>query len=224
MNLRIDDIKQRIKNDFGSYTIGDGFIYKKTANEFIKIEGDFKCIINICPVSWSSSYSVNMKLRISQKRVEDILEKILGKQRHRLTFHEDMLETIYYSPDGRKIVKGESLGLWFSTDNDVYTKLQSLKTYYTEIAKPYFSKFTSLETMDDFINSPPFEHSPAYVGAFTNARCMKGLIIAKLVKNPNYDKLVAIYDEVIKRTLSDVQPDSITNYNKVKEYLKQNSI
>jgi hypothetical protein len=224
MNLRIDDIKKFIQNDFGSYIIDDGFVYKKTANEFIKIVGDFNYIINIWPVSWSSSYSVDMKLRISQRRVEDILEKILGKQRHRLTFSQDMLERIYYSPDGRKIVKGEGLGLWLYTDDDVYTQLQSLKIYYDNIAKPYFSKFADIDAMDDFINNPPFEHSPAYVGAHTNERCMKGLIIAKLVGNPTYDKLIGIYDEVIKRTLSDVQPDSITNYDKVKEFLEQNSI
>jgi hypothetical protein len=52
---------------------------------------------------------------------------------------------------------------------------------------------------------------------------MKGLIVAKLVNNPNYEKLVDIYDELIKKTLSDVQPDSVINYNKVKDYLEQNN-
>jgi hypothetical protein len=79
-----------------------------------------------------------------------------------------------------------------------------------------------LEAFDDFINNPPFEYSPAYVGSNTNERCMKGLIVAKLVNNPDYEKLVVIYDELIKKTLSDVQPDSIINYNKVKEYLERN--
>jgi len=221
MTLKIADLKEYISTDFGKTVIDDGFVYKKAANDFVRINGDFKYIINIWPVAWSSSYSVHFKLRVSQKKIEDILEAIIGKLWHRITFDAEELERIYYSPDGRKVVKGPSLGIWMVSDEDIYTKLQVLKTYYTEIAKPYFASFTTLEAIDDYMNNPPFEYSPAYVGANTNERCMKGLIVAKLVNNPKYEHLVTIYDELIKKTLSEVQPDSIINYNKVKEYLEQ---
>ena len=129
------------------------------------------------------------------------------------------IERIFYSPDGRSIVKGESKSIWFVTNEDVSNSIETLKSYYIDIAKPYFSRFTTLEAFDDFINNPPFEYSPAFVGCYTDERCMKGLIVAKLVNNPNYNSLVATYNELIKRTESN---ESINNYNKVKEYLANN--
>jgi hypothetical protein len=50
---------------------------------------------------------------------------------------------------------------------------------------------------------------------------MKGLIVARLVNNQNYEKLVAIYDEEIKGTMN---TNFIENYHKVREYLKYNKI
>ena len=50
---------------------------------------------------------------------------------------------------------------------------------------------------------------------------MKGLIIARLVNNPGYDRLAAIYDEAIKETLD---AKSIEDYHKVKDYLMHNKI
>lgn len=170
--------------------------------------------------AWNLSYSLSIRLWISQKQIEDIYESIVGKS-HGLTFGEEHIERIYYSPDGREIVKGDGLGIWLVNDEDVYNSTETLKTYYYKIAKPYFNKFTTLEAIDDFINNPPFEYSPAYVGAFLDDRCMKGLIAAKLVNNPNFKQLVGIYDELIKETESE---ESINNYRKVKSFLKEKSI
>ena len=50
---------------------------------------------------------------------------------------------------------------------------------------------------------------------------MKGLIVARLISNPNYDNLVTLYDEKIKGTMN---TESIDNYQKVREYLTYNSI
>jgi len=223
ITLKSKDIKERIMNDFGQFIAADGFIYKKTYNEFFCQKGDYTYIFNMLVTAWSNSYEIKVRLFISQKKIESIFESILGKS-HKLTMSQEMLERIYYSPDGRKIVKGDGLGIWLVKDGDIFNAIEVLKIYYKKIAKPYFERFATLEAFDDFINNPPFEYSPAYVGANTNERCMKGLIVAKLVRNPNYENIVAIYDELIKATVSKVNHDSITNYNKVKDYLANNLI
>ncbi|MDB4921873.1 hypothetical protein [Mucilaginibacter sp.] len=223
ITLKVKDIKEYILIHFGKLMTDNGFLYKKTDNEFFCSKGDYTYIFNMPLTSWSRSYELSVRLFIKQKRIENVYESILGKS-HGLTLNQEMIERIYYSPDGRKIVKGDGMGIWLVKDNDIINAVDILNIYYNKIAKPYFERFSTLGAFDDFMNNPPFDHSPAYIGSTTNERCMKGLIVAKLVNNPNYEKLVAIYDELIKRTLSDVQPDSITNYNKVKEYLEHNKL
>jgi len=222
ITLKSSDIKNYILETFGTKIKIDGFAYKKTDNEFVLIDGDYKFIINIELTAWSTSYQLNVKVIISQKQIEDILESILGKQRHRITLGQSMLERLYYSPDGRKNGKGDSLAIWITKDTDVFQLDQVLESYYQNIAKPYFKLFSKLEAFDDYMNKPPFEYPPAYVGGMYNNRCMKGLIVAKLVNNPEYGKLITIYNDEIKKTISDVQSDSEENYIKVREYLAKN--
>jgi hypothetical protein len=221
MELKSQDIKNHISNTFGLEIKKDGFVYKKTNNEFVLIDGDYKFIFNIELTAWSTSYELNVHLRISQKEIENILETILGKQRHRLTLNQEMLERLYYSPDGRKNGKGESLGVWMTKNEDILPLDKILKSYYENIAMPYFKLFSNLEAFDDYMNNPPFEYPPAYIGGALKNRCMKGLIVAKLVQNPNYDELVATYDKWIKATISDVQPDAETNYIRVRNYMRE---
>ena len=81
--------------------------------------------------------------------------------------------------------------------------------------------YDNLEALDDIINKPPFDHCPAHVGGNFDERCMKGLIVARLVSNANYENLLMTYDQEIKRTMNS---ESIDNYHKVREYLSYNSI
>lgn len=216
ITLKVKDINEYVYAEFGNTIANDGFRYKKTSNEFSSKNGDVVYLFNILLTAWSSSYSITVRLWITHNKVEDIFEAIVGKWRHRLTFSQT-IERIYYSPDGRKIIKGEGLVILLVRNEDVNSLIETLKNYYNNIAKPYFDRFKTLDDFDDFINNPPFfEYSPAYVGSNTDERCMKGLITAKLVNNPNYKQLVTIYDELINQTKS---KESISNYKKVKAFL-----
>jgi hypothetical protein len=219
MTIKSNDIKEKIALQFGNRLSKEGFIYKKTMNEFRHQKGDFTDIFNIEQVAWSNSHSLDVRLYISQKQIEAILELIIGKQRHKITIGQE-LGRIYKSPDGRKIVNGD-LVIWLRQDEDVEAAIETLEWYYNDIAKPYFERYNTLEAIDDIINNPPFEHCPAHVGGNFDERCMKGLIVARLVDNPNYEKLAAIYDEAIKETMNTV---SIENYHKVREYLMYNRV
>jgi len=223
ITLKVKDIRKSIAESLGSIMVEDGFEYKKTTNEFICKKNNCTYIYNLLLTSWSTSYWLDVRLWIRQEQIENVYESILGKS-HGLTLSQHMLERIFYSPDGRQNGKGNSLTISMVSDDDIFPAIKGLKNYYLEIAKPYFGRFITLEAFDNFINSPPFEYSPAYVGTNTNERCMKGLITAKLVNSSNYNNLITIYDELIKKTLSDVQPDSVMNYNKVKEYLAHNKV
>lgn len=195
-----------------------GFEYKKSDNEFFLKQNDWTFIFNMLLTKWSDSVSLEVRLFISQKKIEDIYETVLGKS-HRLTLG-NTIQRIYKSPDGRQVVNG-NMDIVMSDNEDILAAVESLEGYYENIAKPYYERYKSLEAIDDIINKPPFEHCPAHVGGRFDNRCMKGLIVARLVNNPKYEHLVTLYDEAIKMTMDS---ESIESYYKVKNYLSYNRI
>lgn len=219
ITLKTASIKETTALQFGRTISKDEFVYKKTSNEFRHQKGDFTYVFNIEQVAWSDTYSLRIRIYISQKKIEDTLEKIIGKLRHKITIGNN-IGRIYKSPDGREVVNGD-LSIWIRQDEDVEAAVESLEWYYTDIAKPYFKRYQTLKSIDDIINNAPFDYCPANVGGNFDDRCMKGLIAARLVNNPDYEKLVAIYDKAIKQTMNS---ESIENYYKVKDYLMYNRI
>ena len=162
---------------------------------------------------WTNYYSLDIRLFINQKKIEDVYEPIVGKS-YKQTLGAE-IGVIYSSSDGRKVTN-DSLHLLLEKDEDIPEVVNTLKKYYELIAKPYFEKYSTLEAIDDIMNNPPFEHNPAHVGGTFANRYMKGLIVAKLVDNLNYENLVSTYNEAIKRTMNE---ESIEAYHKVREYL-----
>jgi hypothetical protein len=219
MTFKGNEIKEKIAVQLENKLTKDGFIYKKTMNEFLCKKDDYKYMFILEQLSWGDHYSIDVRLAISQKQIETILEKIIGKLRFKYTFWQD-LARIYKSPDGRQIVNG-NLAILLIQDEDITAAVETLEGYYENIAKPYFKRYDSLEAIDDIINNPPFEYCPADVGSGFDDRCMKGLIVARLVNNPKYDELVTIYDEEIKGTMNE---EAIENYYKVRDYLMHNRI
>jgi hypothetical protein len=218
LTLKVKEVKEKIAAGLMDVFLPDGFTYKKTINQYEKINGDFTSIFNILITAWTNHFSIEVRLYISQKEIERIYEGIVGKS-HKITMG-NTIERIYASPDGRKTVNGNMvINLYF--DEDAEAAVESLTNYYHTIAKPYFAKYQDLASLDDIINNPPFDNSPAHVGVGLSERCMKGLIVARLVNNIGYEQLVATYDEAIKITMNE---QSLENYHSVKEYLMYNRI
>jgi len=218
MNFKSKEIKERIAHEFGEFLSQDNFLYKKTGNEFVRAQNEFTDIFNMLLTAWSDHYSLDVRLYISHKKVEKIFDSIVGKS-HKLTIG-NTIERIAKSPDGRQVVNGNMYILLLQSE-DIDAAVETLNGYYKNFAKPYFERYHSLEAINDIINNQPFEHCPAHIGGNLDERCMKGLIIARLVNNPNYEQLLAAYDEAIKRTMNE---KSIENYYKVREYLMYNRL
>src|SRR5690349_9339705 len=105
MTLKSAEIKNIIAKGLENILTNEGFIYHKGMNEFRCDKGDFVFIFNLLQSSWSDHHSIDVRLAISQKKIESILENIIGKQRHRLTFFREIAR-IFNSPEGREIING----------------------------------------------------------------------------------------------------------------------
>ncbi|MDX1954843.1 MAG: hypothetical protein SFU20_04865 [Chitinophagaceae bacterium] len=220
--MKIQEIKNRISVELNFKLITEGFVYKKSTNEFRRSTGSHTYIFSIDLLAWSDHYSINVRVYISERQVEDILEKILGKQRNRLTLGGD-IATIKFSPDGKKVIN-QTLAIIILFEEDIAAAIETLYHYYVEIAKPFFDRYNSLESIDDIINSEPYDSIPAHVCANYDGRCMKGLIVAKLVNNPRYNELVVIYNDEMRETFIDFRQEAIENYCKVRDYLNDNEL
>jgi len=213
MNIKSKEIKVKIAKGLESQLGQNNFVYRKTNNEFVSELPELCFIFNMLLTAWSDHYSLDIRLYISHKKVEKIYESIVGKS-HKLTIG-NTIERIYKSPDGKQIVNGNMTILLFQ-DEDIEAAVETLINYYENIAKPYFASYHSLEAINTLLNNPPYDYCPAHVGGSLDNRCMKGLIVARLANDSNFEHLVSVYDEAIKKTMSE---ESIQKYRKVKEYL-----
>ncbi|MBV4360369.1 hypothetical protein [Pinibacter aurantiacus] len=218
MHLKSKEIKESIASQLGKYFMRDGFIYRKTDNEFVSTKGDFVYVFNMLLTTWSDCHTLSVRLYISQKKVEKIYETVLGKS-HKLTMGNS-IERICKSSDGKEIAN-TSMAIVLTIPEDIAAAVESLLMFYNEIAKKYYERYQSLLEVDEIINTAPFSHCPAHVGGNFDERCMKGLIVARLVHSEKYEELVQVYDEAIKETMNN---ESIDNYYKVREYLSYNRI
>jgi hypothetical protein len=214
--MRKGDIEERIVKQISDKLTREGYVYKKSNNWFIYNKGDFEYIIYILLHSRRGHYAIELFLFIRQKKVEQILRKIIGSTTN-ITMG-NTLGVIYNTSDGKQ-VKHNLMEILLLEEADIDAAAETIEKLYESIMKRYFKKYENLESINNIMNNPPFDYNPANVGGMFDERCMRGLIIAKLINNPKYDQLVEKYDEAIKETMNQ---ESIDNYNEVKNYLVYN--
>jgi hypothetical protein len=218
ITLKVDEIRQKVSSHLSEKFNKDNFSFSKTNSWFIKSTEKFDQILYLLIHSRSDHYAIEPQIYIRYKQVEKLLKKIIGNT-NGITMG-DSISVIYNSPDGRKIVRN-SMEILLLQNEDIESAVETIGQYYIDIAIPYFDKYIDIDSLDDIFNKPPFEYTPADVGGMTDDRCMRGLIIARLSNNPNYQELLTTYDQTIKRTMNQ---QSIDDYNKVKDYLNHNRI
>jgi hypothetical protein len=215
--MKAEEIKNKISQQLKAKFLSKGFDYKKSSNLFIRKISGYTHYFYIDQLAWSDHYSVNVRLYISVKQVEDFLEKILGKQRNRFTLGGD-IGKIKFSPDGKTVVN-KSIGIIIMFEKDVDAAAETLASYFDDIALPFFDQYSNLKAVDEILNSAPFDNVPAYASGNFDTRCMKGLIVAMLVANLEYDNLVKVYDKEMATTFQDFRQDAMKTFVVVKDYL-----
>ncbi|MFN3378382.1 MAG: hypothetical protein ACK41O_02945 [Runella zeae] len=84
--------------------------------------------------------------------------------------------------------------------------------------KPFFNKFSSIESFDNLVNKNPDENLP-FIQYNYGTRALKGLISAKLCKNTNYENLKIYYEEKIKLWVRHDTEQVISIYHGLIKYL-----
>jgi hypothetical protein len=73
-----------------------------------------------------------------------------------------------------------------------------------EKAEPYFAQFSTLAAVDSAVNDQPGDECVHRDMAWL--RCSTGVIVASLVGRPNYDQLVAVYQDAVRKKSPQLLP------------------
>jgi hypothetical protein len=82
-------------------------------------------------------------------------------------------------------------------DSDIHEIAFDLFSQWNDLAKPYLSKYASIEAMDHLLNDEP--EKPTIHGGAEHLRCERGLILAKLSGRSNYVDIRDTYRAKIRR-------------------------
>lgn len=106
------------------------------------------------------------------------------------------------NPDGINRKRNQSLDLFVFDESHIKPVADELLKQFKEVALPYFLTNNTVAKVDELLNKHPKEYCVhLYNDIF---RFVKGLIAAKLNKNPKLDQLLQIYDSlIIERDMPD---------------------
>ena len=183
--------------------IPEGFVYKKSKNQFFKkdeIGNEFIYEFNI----WPQFKMVEAGFRILIKKVEDVKKQAWGKL-------YDKFESL--GKEKSYLTKDPSEGhCWTDTEENVRLAAKKEIDFYHSYVKEYFYKHLDLKYLDKILNTNPGEE--LYISHNAIFSCFLAIIVAKLVNNPDIDKFFPIYRYIVDKFNAQylVEFDLLQNY------------
>lgn len=200
--MKLTDLKKLLFSTYGESLKPLGF--KKEKYGFRKNDGNFSYFFNFSSIDRGNSYPTEFSYSLSVKSLARILSNVIS-------FNGE-----YYQVTGGSQVNLFEVKKYPIKDYDIYTENDALSmaeevlTYFINETLPYLKSISSLEALDALINKAP--HPLSF---------RSGLVLAKLVGNPQYDSLVEQYRESFKGWV--VEWDK-TDFEKIVAFLDAHSL
>lgn len=221
--MLIKDVKKKINEGTATQLLKHGFIFNKGRNEFKRVTNGVQQIFDLLFYKESNgSILIEPHIRIKIKDIEDIYHKASMKEAKyndaTITLGNNLGEIIQYYDKGHE-EGGEYINMKYliENENDVDTLIKVIPERFEQYALPYFESNNSIAEVDKLLNENPRElsiHNLIYP-----IRACIGLIAAKLNHNPDFNRLVTIYDE----ELIDANPINKEEFIRVKTLLCRSS-
>lgn len=184
-----------------------GFSFKKSQECFMKKTEWGWYEYQILSYNFSYGYEIKTTMSIRYHQVADIY--------HQISSFEPKYQkgTATIGCFINKLKQNENYDL--NEEDDIESIVNSLEKEFTEIVLPYFENNSSLVAIDKLINTNPEEDN---INCTMHFKCFYGLIIAKIIQNPNYEHLKSVYSKQIKLLDNGFY---VENYNKLLEVLQE---
>ncbi|MDG5490632.1 hypothetical protein [Psychroserpens sp. SPM9] len=194
-----------------------GFRLNKKKREFIRDVNGCTQIVDLFFFKKGNSIVIKPEIRIKVERIESIYKSITKiKDRPYLTLGNHLFDILRYMEKGmEKGLRNIPLSDWLVKDErDINKLIEVIPEYFEETIIPYFDSNSSISRVDELLNKYPRElsvHNYLYP-----LRSNIAIIAAKLNDNPEYEKLVEIYEEELEEAEETYKED----FYKLKENLK----
>lgn len=180
--------------------------YKYCKHRFFKDYGNYTISFGYAIVDYHNIFPTTFGYSLSMKKVDVIKSIIFNEQLKRIIIYGE--NTISLNEKGDYPMDEFII----QTENDALKMVEKAIMYFKNEALPYLKSISDLENLDKIINKNPIEPT---IG-------VKGLIIAKLIDNPNYEKLKKTYRQLFIDRQWAVQED-IDNLEKAILFLDNHS-
>ena len=170
-----------------------GFAYKQRLHRYIKEEGEITQIFQVIFLNDPDGFRVFADAGIRIESVENVFHRTSGFVGKRL---QNDTATLGASL-GSIADTGNKLQFDLKSEGDVVSASTDMLDAFEQIALPVFRQFASLEAVDEVVNSNPNEF--CVFRQLDWFRCSTGTIVARMVGRENYDSLVELYSNRMKR-------------------------
>lgn len=101
-----------------------------------------------------------------------------------------------------------------ATESQLNYCISDISQKMNSFGEEYFEKYNNLSALDKILNDQPELRSIHMI--VNPTRCIRGLIVAKLINNPKIENLIHIYSQ----KMEDVNPESQTEFSKVLQWIR----
>lgn len=222
--MLIKEVSKKLLEGIESPLLQYGFILNKRKTEFKKIVSDnvSQILSFLFYKDHNGSILIEVQLKIRIKEIETIFNQVKSEN----TTHDDffslgnnLMAIIHYYEEGL-IDKIENINSKYLIENkdDIETLIKVIPKRIAEYAIPYFKSYSSVSKVDELLNKNPCAlsiHNLIYP-----IRACIAIIAAKLNKNPEFKKLIFIYE----KELIEANPVNKEEFNKLKILLNSGNL
>ena len=215
MNFRT--IKSAMLKQLGESLISEGFLFNKRSSEFEKGIPGGAVFIYIGHQDYGHRIFFELSWAVRIDLIADIYNSVTEMDEKYFcdtsTFSNSLGPLIDYMENGNRKSNADNKRYLILKDGDVPVVVSEMMSDIHKYIFPYFQQNHSVERANELLNHNPAEQS--IHNATYPRKIMNGLIAAKLTHNPDYDRLVAIYDP----EMEDVADHAKREYEKLKVVL-----
>jgi hypothetical protein len=142
-------------------------------------------------LNFETGYRVSPSVGVRFEEVEKIFHRTSGFDR------ASQKESPTVGIDLWRVFGREQYQVTLSDESGLAAAAARIVAIFHEKAEPYFAQFSTLAAVDSAVNDHPGDDCVHRDMAWL--RCSTGVIVARLVGRPNYDQLVPLYQEAVRK-------------------------
>ncbi len=208
--MKIKDVAPRMLEEIRNNISGFGFRLNKSKKCFTRSARGYKQIFTLLFHKSGENVTVEPDLDLKLHVIEDIYHKITTKDPEFFdgtsTLTNNLGRIMEYMDNGVEVNRGiPQLRYLIEDDEDIEVLIRVISEKFEKYVWPYFEANSSVERVDELLNRYPRELS-IHHWLYPDRACI-ALIAAKLVGNPMYEDLVAIYTEELEGAVEDAKEE-----------------